>query len=177
MTCPANQIVPITPVTAGGGHAAFGAACADCPLQAQCTKPKAGRVVMVHPQELALQTARAAQQDPAVKDTYRATRPIMEPKISHLTRQPWVDAEPAAEDQNATSPTSSPAPVSSTWPTSPAKACMTAPPDGPPPDRPGGGTHSAAEPAPGTPSKADQDHQEASPTNPDLNHQRNPPAQ
>ena len=89
MTCPANQIVPITPVTAGGGHAAFGAACADCPLQAQCTKPKAGRVVMVHPQELALQTARAAQQDPAVKDTYRATRPIMEPKISHLTRQPW----------------------------------------------------------------------------------------
>lgn len=89
MTCPANQIVPITPVTAGGGRAAFGAACADCPLQAQCTKPKTGRVVLVHPQELALQTARAAQQDPAWKDTYRATRPIMEPKISHLTRRPW----------------------------------------------------------------------------------------
>jgi hypothetical protein len=89
VTCPANQTVPITPVAAGGGRAAFGAACADCPLRAQCTKAKTGRVVNVHPQEQALQNARAAQQHPDWKDAYRLTRPIVERKISHLTRRPW----------------------------------------------------------------------------------------
>lgn len=89
VTCPAAQTVPITPVAAGGGRAAFGQLCADCPLRAQCTKAKAGRVVMVHPHELALQTARAAQQTPEWRQAYRQLRPIVERKISHLTRRPW----------------------------------------------------------------------------------------
>lgn len=89
VTCPANHSAPITAVTGGGGRAAFGLACADCPLRAQCTKAKAGRVVMVHPQELALQTARTAQQHPAWQAAYRSTRPTGERKISHLTRRPW----------------------------------------------------------------------------------------
>src|ERR1035438_684994 len=73
VTCPAAQIVPIVPVAAGGGRAAFGKLCATCPLRARCTKAKAGRVVGVHPQELALQNARTAQQDPAWQTVYRAT--------------------------------------------------------------------------------------------------------
>ena len=89
VTCPAGQRVPIVPVAAGGGRAAFGKLCATCPLRAQCTKAKAGRVVGVHPQELALQKARAAQKDPAWQAVYRATRPKVERKISHLTRRPW----------------------------------------------------------------------------------------
>ena len=43
----------------------------------------------VHRHELALQKARVAQQDPAWQGLYRATRPKVEPKISHLTRRPW----------------------------------------------------------------------------------------
>lgn len=89
VTCPAGQVVAITAVAAGGGRAAFGQACATCPLRAQCTKAKAGRVVAVHPHEHALQNARAAQADPAWQGFYRATRPKVERKISHLTRKPW----------------------------------------------------------------------------------------
>jgi hypothetical protein len=89
VTCPAAHSVPIVPVAAGGGRAAFGKLCATCPLRAQCTKAKAGRVVGVHPHELALQKARAAQKDPAWLEVYRATRPKVERKISHLTRRPW----------------------------------------------------------------------------------------
>jgi hypothetical protein len=89
VTCPAGQMVPIVPVAAGGGRAAFGKHCATCPLRAQCTKAKAGRVVAVHPHEHALQKARAAQKDPAWQALYRANRPKVERKISHLTRKPW----------------------------------------------------------------------------------------
>ena len=50
---------------------------------------KAGRVVEVHTHELVLQKARTAQKDPAWQAVYRATRPKVERKISHLTRKPW----------------------------------------------------------------------------------------
>ena len=89
VTCPAAHSVPIVPVAAGGGRAAFGKLCSACPLRARCTKAKAGRVVAVHPHELALQRARADQKDPEWQGLYRATRPKVERKISHLTRKPW----------------------------------------------------------------------------------------
>jgi hypothetical protein len=89
VTCPAGNTVSIVPVKAGGGRAAFGKLCVSCPLQVQCTKARAGRVVMVHPQEQALQTARAAQQTPQWQAAYRATRPGVERKISHFVRRPW----------------------------------------------------------------------------------------
>lgn len=89
VTCPAAHRVPIVPVAAGGGRAAFGKQCSACPLRAQCTKAKAGRVVAVHPHEDALQKARAAQKDPHWQALYRANRPKVERKISHLTRKPW----------------------------------------------------------------------------------------
>jgi hypothetical protein len=40
----------------------FGAACATCPLQEQCTTAKAGRQLRVHPQEAKLQEARGFQE-------------------------------------------------------------------------------------------------------------------
>jgi hypothetical protein len=49
----------------------FGAACAGCPLRAQCTSAKGGRQVRVHPQEALLQAARAFQQTAAGRQRLR----------------------------------------------------------------------------------------------------------
>jgi hypothetical protein len=89
VTCPAGNTVAIVAVKTGGGRAGFGKLCAGCPLRAQCTKARAGRVVMVHPQEQALQAARAAQRTPQWQADYRANRPSVERKISHFVRRPW----------------------------------------------------------------------------------------
>jgi len=130
VTCPAAHSVPIVPVAAGGGRATFGKLCSACPLRAQCTKAKAGRVVAVHPHELALQKARVAQKDPAWQEVYRATRPKVERKISHLTRRPWGGrrARCRGSERNLTDLLTRA--VRSTLPTSPAKACDSAPPVG-----------------------------------------------
>lgn len=65
----------------------FGVACAGCPLAAQCTDAKTGRTVCVGPFEGHLSKARGAQQDPAWRADYRATRPKVERKIGHLMRR------------------------------------------------------------------------------------------
>ena len=84
MTCPAGQAAPLRP--AGDGRiASFGAACASCPLAARCTKAKEGRSIYAGPCEQ--QLARARQRDPDWKAGYRATRPKVERKISHLMRR------------------------------------------------------------------------------------------
>ena len=86
--CPARHTVAIR---AGRRHrvARFGALCRSCPLQAQCTKARRGRVISIHPHEAALQHAKARQQDPAWQQDYRTYRPVVERKISHFTRRPW----------------------------------------------------------------------------------------
>ena len=43
----------------------------------------------MHPREAILQTARAAQNDPAWRQAYRATRPTVERKIAHFVRRGW----------------------------------------------------------------------------------------
>src|SRR5690606_2106304 len=43
VTCPAGNTVKITP----GGTAAFGKACAGCPLRSRCTTAVAGRTIIV----------------------------------------------------------------------------------------------------------------------------------
>jgi len=88
VTCPAEHTVAIR---AGLRYrvARFGVLCGSCPLRAECTKSRRGRVISIHPQEAALQHAKARQQDPAWQQDYRANRPIVERKISHLTRRPW----------------------------------------------------------------------------------------
>ena len=86
VSCPAGRTAPLR--RAGEGRAAsFGAACASCPLAAQCTTAKAGRSVYVGPYEEQLARARARQRDPDWTAGYRATRPKVERKIGHLMRR------------------------------------------------------------------------------------------
>jgi len=48
-----------------------------------------GRVISIHPQEAALQHAKARQQHPGWQQDYRTYRPVVERKISHFTHRPW----------------------------------------------------------------------------------------
>ena len=65
VTCPGQVSVAIRPVKTGGGVAAFGTACAGCPLAVQCTTSPAGRTVTIGAHEQHLARARSAQADPA----------------------------------------------------------------------------------------------------------------
>ena len=65
----------------------FGAACADCPLAAQCTTSPGGRTITTSAYEAELARARTAQADPTWVADYRATRPKVERKIAHLMRR------------------------------------------------------------------------------------------
>ena len=85
--CPAGVTTTIRPAGTGGAMAYFGAACASCPLAAQCTAAKGGRTISVGPHEEQLGRARVAQQDPLWRQDYRATRPKVERKIGHLMRR------------------------------------------------------------------------------------------
>jgi hypothetical protein len=87
VTCPGHVRMAIRPAKGGGGVAAFGAACAGCPLAAQCTTSPTGRTVTIGAYEQQLARARAAQADPAWRADYRATRPKVERKIGHLMRR------------------------------------------------------------------------------------------
>jgi hypothetical protein len=88
VTCPAHHTV-----TVRDGRrqrlARFGQLCQSCPLRADCTKARRGRVISIHPHEAALQHAKARQRDPAWQQDYREHRPVVERKISHFTRRPW----------------------------------------------------------------------------------------
>ncbi len=85
--CPAGVTTTIRPAGTGGGMAYFGTACAGCPLAAQCTAAKGGRTISVGRYEEQLGRARVAQQEPAWRQDYRATRPKVERKIGHLMRR------------------------------------------------------------------------------------------
>ena len=86
VTCPAGETAPLRP--AGRNTiAAFGRACAGCPLADRCTTSSAGRTISVGPHETHLVRARAAQREPAWIADYRATRPKVERKIGHLMRR------------------------------------------------------------------------------------------
>lgn len=87
VTCPNGEVAPIRRDVAGDGTASFGAACAGCPLAAQCTTAKDGRRVTVGRHEQRLAEARANSADPAWQADYRATRPKVERKIAHLMRR------------------------------------------------------------------------------------------
>ena len=89
VTCPAGVTAPIraSGTERHAGTAGFGAACAACPLAAQCTNATGGRTITIGPHEARLAAARARQHDPAWKADYRATRPKVERKIGHLMRR------------------------------------------------------------------------------------------
>jgi Transposase DDE domain len=87
VSCPNAVRVAIRPAQTGGGTAVFGAACAGCPLAAQCTTSPAGRTITISAYEAELARARTAQADPAWVADYRATRPKVERKIAHMMRR------------------------------------------------------------------------------------------
>ena len=87
VTCPNQVTAPIRPHHDGGGAAHFQTACATCPLAAQCTTAKNGRVITIGPHEEHLAEGRARSADPAWLAAYRATRPKVERKIAHLMRR------------------------------------------------------------------------------------------
>jgi hypothetical protein len=90
VTCPNGTTVPIRPISGHARHAgqaAFGTACATCPLRAQCTEAKTGRTITIGHHEARLAAARIRQRDPAWQADYRATRPKVERKIAHLVRR------------------------------------------------------------------------------------------
>jgi hypothetical protein len=99
VTCPADHTVTIGK-RARHRTARFGALCASCPLRADCTMARRGRVISIHPHEAALQHAKTRQKDPAWQQDYRTHRPIVERKISHFTRRPWGGRRARCRGQN-----------------------------------------------------------------------------
>jgi len=87
--CPGQHTVPIrwSKTGDGGGTAAFGALCGECPLAARCTSAAKGRSISIGPHQERLAKARKAQADPAWQADYKATRPKVERKIGHLMRR------------------------------------------------------------------------------------------
>ena len=89
VTCPAGQVAPVRFGRGGEGKASFKRHCRHCPLKSQCTPSHRGRTISVHPQEALLRRVRAEQTTPEWQARYKATRPIVERKVSHFTRRPW----------------------------------------------------------------------------------------
>jgi len=87
VTCPNGQSTTIRRGKDGEGTAYFGDTCNDCPLRAQATNSRDGRTIAVGRYEQRLADARQQQKDPAWVADYRATRPKVERKLSHLMRR------------------------------------------------------------------------------------------
>lgn len=87
VVCPAVHLVQIRFTKDGSGTAAFGTKCRSCPLASACTESKNGRMISVNQREDLLQKTRAEQRDPAWRTSYKATRPKVERKLSHLVRR------------------------------------------------------------------------------------------
>jgi hypothetical protein len=89
VTCPAGQVAGIRLGPDGDGTAAFGSACASCPLRARCTASPAGRTISIHRREAVLQRAKRFQATPEWQAAYRQIRPRVERKIAHFVRAVW----------------------------------------------------------------------------------------
>jgi Transposase DDE domain len=81
-TCPNGLTRPIS----RSGVATFGAACANCPLRARCTRSRNGRQLLVGPHDARQRAARRAARDPHWLAEYRQHRPMIERTIAWLTR-------------------------------------------------------------------------------------------
>jgi hypothetical protein len=81
-TCPNG----LTRTISRTGFATFGVACADCPLQARCTRDRTGRTLRIGIHDERLRAARRAARDPAWLAEYRQHRPMVERTIAWLTR-------------------------------------------------------------------------------------------
>jgi len=81
-TCPNGLTRPIN----RSGSAVFGAACATCPLRAQCTRSRKGKYLKVGRHDARQRAARRAARDPQWVAEYRQHRPMIERTIAWLTR-------------------------------------------------------------------------------------------
>jgi hypothetical protein len=81
-TCPNGLTRSITQSRA----VIFGAGCDGCPLRAQCTTSKRGRIIKVHEHEALLRAARRQAETPEFQQVYRRHRPMVERSIAWLTR-------------------------------------------------------------------------------------------
>ena len=66
--------------------AVFGAACANCPMRARCTRARRGKYLKVGPHDARQRAARRAARDPQWVAEYRQHRPMIERTIAWLTR-------------------------------------------------------------------------------------------
>ena len=79
-TCPNGLTRPITKART----VTFGAGCRGCPLRAQCTTAKDGRVLVLHPHHGLLHDHRNRARDPGWQADYRQHRPMVERSIAWL---------------------------------------------------------------------------------------------
>ena len=82
ITCPAGITVRIN----ANRRARFGKNCRDCPLKRNCTKSKAGRTIVLHPNHALLAAARLLAATASFEETYRQYRPMIERTIAWLVR-------------------------------------------------------------------------------------------
>jgi len=82
ITCPDGITVTISK----NRRARFGKHCTSCPLRRRCTKSKAGRTIVLHPNHELLAAARAQATTSAFQETYRQHRPMIERTIAWLVR-------------------------------------------------------------------------------------------
>jgi hypothetical protein len=87
VTCPRGVLVMLRLNKDHSATARFGSACVECPIRAQCTSSKDGRLINVHPKRVLLERHRKRHAVPENKQRYRATRPKVERKIAHLMRR------------------------------------------------------------------------------------------
>jgi hypothetical protein len=87
VTCPAGQTAIFGALHRDGGRTARFGDCAGCPLASACTTSPAGRSIHIDAHEPVRAKARAQQADPAWQQDYKATRPTVERKLSHLMRR------------------------------------------------------------------------------------------
>lgn len=83
VTCPEQVTVTISATTR---TARFGTACDGCPVRAQCTNAKSGRVIKVHPNHALLAAARVFADTDDFETAYRSHRPMIERTIAWLVR-------------------------------------------------------------------------------------------
>jgi len=87
VTCPAGHQVPLS-APSGQHHqrkALFTDQCTGCPLRAQCTTAKTGRIVTIRPHHDEQTAARRqAATDPAWQDAYRRWRPPAERAVAWI---------------------------------------------------------------------------------------------
>ena len=82
ITCPAGITVTIN----ANRRARFGKNCRDCPERRHCTKSKAGRTMVLHPNYALLTAARVFAGTSSFEETYRQYRPMIERTIAWLVR-------------------------------------------------------------------------------------------